>query len=56
MCSRYVSEVALDAALVDTRNAPAVNSQRLFAREPSVVDARAPSESQALNSLEHIPQ
>jgi len=51
MCSRYVSEVALDAALADARNAPAVNSQRLFTRVRSEADARAPSEPQAINSV-----
>jgi len=50
MCLRYVSEVALDAALADARNTPAVNSQRLFTREWSEANAAYPSERRALNS------
>gem|GEM_PF-5592918 len=55
MCSGDVSEVALDAAEAAAKIYPEVNSQRLFTRGRSAVDASAPSEPQALNTPEHIP-
>ena len=50
----YVSEVALDAAEAAAKIYPEVNSQRLFTRGRSAVDAKAPSEPQALNTPEHM--
>jgi hypothetical protein len=50
MCSRYVSEEALDAALTDAKNDSEVNSHRLLTRKRSAADGMAPSESRALNS------
>jgi len=47
----HVSEVALDAAEAAAKIYPEVNSQKLLTRRRSAVDASAPSERQALNTL-----
>jgi|GEM_PF-6993855 len=56
MCSGVVSEAPRDAAEADARITPEVNDQRPFTRGRSAADAPAPSEVQALNTPEHIPQ